>query len=232
MELPPLISGTLIKRYKRFLADIQLDSGEVITAHCVNPGAMMGLIEPGNKVWLSKSDNPKRKLAFSWELVEVDGTLIGIHTGLPNKLAEEAISAGRIPELAGYAGMRREVKYGKNSRIDILLEDDARPLTYVEVKNVHLMREPGLAEFPDSVTARGAKHLEELGDMAEQGHRAVMLYVVQYPGTSSFKIAGDIDPTYAQGLEKARNRGVEALCYGCDISLDAIELTHQLSFAD
>jgi sugar fermentation stimulation protein A len=229
MKLPPLVPGTLIKRYKRFLADVELDNGETLTAHCANPGAMMGLHAPGNRVWLSKSDNPKRKLAYSWELVEVDGTLVGINTGMPNKLAEEAILAGRIPELAGYETLRREVKYGKNSRIDILLEDDARPRTYVEVKNVHLMREPELAEFPDSVTARGAKHLEELGDMADEGHRAVMLYVVQYPGTTRFKLAADIDPKYADALKKARSRGVEALCYGCDITTDAIELTYPLS---
>lgn len=228
MKLPPLVPGTLIKRYKRFLADVKLDSGETLTAHCANPGAMMGLHEPGNRVWLSKSDNPKRKLAYSWELVEVDGTLIGINTSMPNKLAEEAIAADRIKELTGYASMRREVKYGKNSRIDILLEDDTKPLTYVEVKNVHLMREAGMAEFPDSVTARGAKHLEELGDMAEQGHRAVMLYVVQYPGTTRFKLADDIDPKYAQALDKARIRGVETLCYGCDITTNAIELNYQL----
>lgn len=233
MKLPPLVSGTLIKRYKRFLADVELDTGETITAHCANPGAMMGLNDPGNRVWLSKSDNPKRKLAYSWELVEVDGTLIGINTSMPNKLAEEAIAADRITELTGYETMRREVKYGKNSRIDILLEgglleDAKKPLTYVEVKNVHLMREPGLAEFPDSVTARGAKHLVELGDMADQGHRAVMLYLVQYPGTTRFKLADDIDTKYAAALEIARGRGVETLCYGCDITTDKIELTYQL----
>lgn len=229
MDLPkPLIPGRLIRRYKRFLADIELEGGDVITAHCANPGAMMGLTEPGNRVWLSKSDNPKRKLAHSWELVEVDGTLIGINTSHPNRLAEEAILAGRIPELAGYADLRREVKYGKSSRIDLLLEDGAKPPAYVEVKNVHLMREPGLAEFPDSVTARGAKHLVELGDMAEAGHRAVMLYVVQYPGTDRFRIAADIDPTYADALKTARARGVETLCYGCHITPEAIELAYPM----
>ncbi|MEQ8747578.1 DNA/RNA nuclease SfsA [Pyruvatibacter sp.] len=228
MKLPPLVPGTLIRRYKRFLADVTLDTGETITAHCANPGAMLGLNEPGNRVWLSKSDNPKRKLAYSWELVEVNGTLVGINTSMPNKLAEEAIEAGRIAELTGYASLRREVKYGQNSRIDILLEDDQKPLTYVEVKNVHLMRQPGLAEFPDSVTARGAKHLVELGDMAEQGHRAVMLYLVQYPGTQRFTLADDIDPKYAAALDIAKGRGVETLCYGCDISPEAITLSYQL----
>jgi len=228
MKLPPLVPGTLLKRYKRFLADVALDTGETVTAHCANPGAMLGLNAPGNRVWLSKSDNPKRKLAYSWELVEVGGVLIGINTGAPNKLAEEAIVAGRIAELAGYGRLRREVRYGTNSRIDILLEDDTKPPAYVEVKNVHLMRKPGLAEFPDSVTTRGAKHLVELGDMVTRGHRAVMLYVVQYPGTTRFTIARDIDPAYAAALEKARNRGVETLCYGCDITTDAIALSYAL----
>ena len=232
MKLPsPLIPGTLERRYKRFLADIRLESGEIITAHCANPGAMMGLTEPGNRVWLSKSDNPKRKLSHSWELVEVDGTLIGINTSHPNRIAEEAIRDGKIPEIAGYESLRREVKYGKSSRIDILLESEGKPPCYVEVKNVHLMREPGLAEFPDSVTARGAKHLEELGDMVEAGNRAVMLYIVQYPGTDRFRIAADIDPKYAGALEIAKSRGVETLCYGCDISTDEIAVARPLTFA-
>lgn len=222
MKLPPLVPGTLIKRYKRFLADVELDSGEMLTAHCANPGAMMGLHAPGNRVWLSKSDNPKRKLAYSWELVEVDGTLVGINTGMPNKLAEEAILAGRIPELAGYETLRREVKYGKSSRIDILLEDDGKPLTYVEVKNVHLMREAGLAEFPDSVTARGAKHLVEMGDMVDQGARAAMVYLVQRPDCDSLSFARDIDPAYAAAFEAARSRGVEAYAVGCRITPEEI----------
>ncbi len=229
MDLPPLITGRLIKRYKRFLADVKLDSGETITAHVANPGSMMGLATPGGKVWLSKSDNPKRKLAYSWELLEVDGALVGINTMHPNKLVAEAIEADAIKELRGYGILRREVKYGKSSRIDILLEDgpDPRP-AYVEVKNVHLSRKPPLAEFPDSVTARGAKHLVELGDMVEAGHRAVMLFLVQRTDCDCFSLARDIDPKYAETLDFAVKRGVEILVYGCAISPKFIHLTDPL----
>jgi len=229
MDLPPLVTGTLIKRYKRFLADVELDSGEVLTAHVANPGSMMGLDTPGSKVWLSKSDNPKRKLAYSWELLEVTGALVGINTMHPNKITAEGIVSGAIKELAGYGTLRREVKYGKSSRIDILLEDgpDGRP-AYVEVKNVHLSRRPPLAEFPDSVTARGAKHLVELGDMVEAGHRAVMLYLIQRTDCDRFALARDIDPKYAESLDLARKRGVEVLAYGCTISPSAINVAQAL----
>ncbi len=225
MRFPtPLIPGRLIKRYKRFLSDIELADGSVVTAHCANPGSMLGLQPTGAEVWLSISDNPKRKLKYSWELLRVDGALVGINTSHPNRLVEEAIGATAIAELAGYANLRREVKYGKNSRIDLLLTDDGRPDCYVEVKNVNLMRQPGLAEFPDSVTARGAKHLDELGDMAEAGHRAVMVYLVQRTDCHRFAIAGDIDPTYFKGLARARSRGVECLCYVCAITTDGIDV--------
>ena len=178
----PLVSGRLVRRYKRFLADVVLDdTGEEITAHCANPGSMLGLTKPGSRVYLSKSDNPKRKLAYSWELIEADGALVGINTAHPNRLVEEALMDGRIDPLTGFATLRREVKYGKNSRIDILLDQDGDRPVYVEVKNVHLMRKAGLAEFPDSVTARGAKHLAEMADMVAQGARAAMVYLVQRP---------------------------------------------------
>ncbi|SHM11433.1 DNA/RNA nuclease SfsA [Roseibium suaedae] len=220
----PLVSGRLVKRYKRFLADVILDEdGSEITAHCANPGSMLGLKQPGSRVWLSLSDNPSRKLKYSWEVMEADGALVGINTAHPNKLVEEALEAGRIPELSGYASLRREVKYGKNSRIDILLEGEDGGLTYVEVKNVHLMREAGLAEFPDSVTARGAKHLGELSEMVAQGHRAVMVFLVQRPDCSRLSLAADIDPAYAAAFSAAKEAGVEVYAIGCSVTLDGIE---------
>ncbi|MBC8241409.1 MAG: DNA/RNA nuclease SfsA [Alphaproteobacteria bacterium] len=225
MQFPDtLIHGTLLRRYKRFLADISLDDGREVTAHCANPGAMLGLKEAGAEVWLSPSRNPKRKLQYSWELMLADGGLVGINTAHPNGLAAEAIEAGQIAPLQGYEGLRREVKYGQNSRVDLLLEQPGRPDCYVEVKNVHLMRRQGLAEFPDSVTKRGAKHLVELGDMVAAGHRAVMLYLVQRTDCDRFAIAGDIDPTYANELQIAMGRGVEAICYDCTIDTTGIQV--------
>ncbi|MBN8935547.1 MAG: DNA/RNA nuclease SfsA [Rhizobiales bacterium] len=224
----PLIPATLIKRYKRFLADVALPAGETITVHVANPGAMTGLATPGARVWLSKSDNAKRKLPHSWELVEVDfgggAELVGVNTAHPNPLVGAALAAGAIPELAGYDTIRREVKYGKNSRVDFLLESATRPPCYVEIKNVHLMRRPGLAEFPDAKTERGAKHLVELGDMVEQGARAVMLYVIQIGSATRFKLARDIDPKYGAAYDAARVRGVEALAWKCRIEQGGIAI--------
>ena len=224
---PPLARGRLVRRYKRFLADVTLATGETITAHVANPGAMTGLADPGLEIWLSKSDNPKRKLAWSWELARVGRYLVGINAGLPNRLVEEALGLGIIPELAGYAGLRREVRYGTNSRVDFVLSDGSREDCYVEVKNVHLKRGP-LAAFPDSVTARGTRHLQELARMAAAGCRAVMLYVVQRADCNAFTIAGDIDPAYAEALGQARRRGVEVLCYTCTIRTTGIRLVKPL----
>lgn len=223
MKFPaPLIKGRLIKRYKRFLADIELESGEMITAHVANPGSMMGLKDEGLTVWLSLSDNPKRKLPYSWELVEVDGALVGINTALPNGIVADAIEGGQIDALTGYENLTREVKYGENSRIDILLSGQDKPDCYVEVKNVTLKRDDSLAEFPDSVTARGAKHLKELASMVEQGHRAVMFYLIQRTDCTTFRIAADIDPVYAAAFKEAIAAGVEIICYDCHISTEEI----------
>ena len=231
----PLIPATLIRRYKRFLADVTLPNGEEITAHVANPGAMTGLDAPGSKVWLSKSDNPKRKLPYSWELVEVDfgagPELVGVNTAHPNTLVGEAIKNNVIPELAGYGSVRREVKYGKNSRVDFLLENEGGPPCYLEIKNVHLMREPGLAEFPDSVTARGAKHLDELAAMVEAGARAVMLFVIQIGSAERFALARDIDRVYGQAFDYARKVGVEAIAWKCAISPESIEITAPVTLA-
>ncbi|MCH8182186.1 MAG: DNA/RNA nuclease SfsA [Proteobacteria bacterium] len=235
MEFPdPLQRGSLLKRYKRFLADVRLESGEVVTAHCANTGTMLGLTAPGSEVWLSPARNPDRKLRYTWELIRDatngEASLVGINTAHPNALVEEAVRADRIPELTGYPSLRREVRYGKNSRIDLLLEAPGRPKCYVEVKNVHLRREPGLAEFPDSVTARGTKHLKELGDAVEAGNRAVMFYLVQRQDCGLFAVAADIDPVYAEALAEARTRGVEAICYACVLTPQAIEVMKPLEF--
>ena len=229
MKFPdPLIPGRLIRRYKRFLTDVELKDGEVVVAHCANSGSMLSVKEPGSEVWLSPARNPDRKLRYTWELIRVGDTLVGINTALPNKIVEEAIQQGKIPELGGYETLRREVKYGKNSRIDILLEDPARPACYVEVKNVTLRR--GLedgdpVEFPDSVTTRGTKHLVELSDMVAQGHRSVMVYLVQREDAETFTIAGDIDPDYKAALQKAMEAGVEIVCYDCALDTDRIEVS-------
>jgi sugar fermentation stimulation protein A len=231
----PLIPATLIRRYKRFLADVRMSDGEEITVHVANSGGMIGLATPGARVWLSKSANEKRKLAYSWELVEVDFggglELVGVNTGHPNLIVAEAIAAGEIPELAGYATARREVRYGKNSRIDILLSDPERPPCYVEVKNVHLMRRAGLAEFPDAVTARGAKHLDELAAMVAAGARAVMLYLIQIASAERFALAADIDPVYARTFTRAGEAGVEALAYACTLRAGEIRLARRIPFA-
>ncbi len=227
MKFPsPLVTGRLIARYKRFLADVALDTGATVTATCPNTGSMRGLAAPGSRVWLSESDSPTRKYRHTWEMVEADlgrgPAIVGINTGHPNKLVAEALAAGRISELAGYASIRREVKYGESSRIDLLLEDPRRGRAYVEIKNVHLSRQAGLAEFPDSVTARGAKHLFELAAMVRAGHRGVMVYLVQRGDAHELDLARDIDPTYAAAFEQSRAAGVEMLAYGCRLTPEEI----------
>ena len=233
MRFPsPLLRGRLIQRYKRFLADIVLDSGETITATCPNTGSMLGLNAPGSVVWVSKSDSVTRKYAHTWELIETDlgagPALVGINTGHPNKLVAEAIEARRIKALNGYASLRREVKYGEASRIDLLLEDDKKGRCYVEIKNVHLMRTAGLAEFPDCVTARGVKHLRELAQMVAEGHRAVMLFLIQRTDAKRFRLADDLDPTYAAAFREASAAGVEAMAYACALSPEEISVCERI----
>ena len=226
MQLPtPLYPGTLIKRYKRFLADISLEDGTIITAHCANPGSMLGVAITGAPVWVSRHDDKKRKLPYSWELIELDGVLIPINTSNPNKIVAEALEQGKIPELSNYAEHRREVKYAEASRVDFLLSGGKRRKPcYLEVKNVHLSREDGLAEFPDSVTARGKKHLLDLLSMRHQGARAVLLFVIQRMDCTRFQPASDIDPEYGAALSAARTGGVETLCYDCEITTKAVVL--------
>ncbi len=227
-----LIETRLVKRYKRFLADVEMPLGEIITVHCANPGSMLGLTQAGNKAWISDSQNPKRKLRYSLEIIETDGVMVGINTSHPNKLAKEAIEASRIPLLSGYSTLRTEVKYGENSRIDILLQDEKKQDTYVEVKNVHFVRTAGLHEFPDSVTARGAKHLDEMAREVEKGNRAVMLYVIQRNDGDYFQIAKDLDPNYFEAFKHATAKGVEAIAIRCDVTIDGIEAIDILEIKD
>ncbi|MEM9211065.1 MAG: DNA/RNA nuclease SfsA, partial [Pseudomonadota bacterium] len=206
----PLIPGRLIRRYKRFLADVTLEDGQTVTAHCANTGAMLGVQDPGSRVWIEPNDDPKRKLKYSWKLIELPGgALAGIDTGVPNRVAGEALRNGKVETVQKYEHVRAEVKYAQNSRVDFLLTADALPDCYVEVKNVHLRRESDWAEFPDSVTTRGAKHLGDLAAEVQKGHRAVLLYVVQRDDCRRVKMARDLDPNYAERLCEAARMGVE-----------------------
>ncbi len=229
----PLIRGTLLRRYKRFLADVALEGGEIVTAHCPNSGSMLSVDVPGAEVWLSPAPDHRRKLAFTWELIRIGDVLVGINTGRPNALAAEATAAGAIAELAGYDTVRREVRLGRNARIDLLLEAKHRPKCFVEVKNVTLQRASrlGLLEFPDCVTARGVKHLVELAAAVAEGHRAVMLFLAQRGDGDLFAVADDLDPGYARALEAAIAAGVEVLCYRCTIGLEEIRVGDPLAFA-
>ncbi len=218
----PLVAATLIRRYKRFLADVTLKDGQQVTAHVANPGSMLGMKHAGLRVWLETNNDPKRKLKYSWKLAELDdGTLIGVDTSLPNKIVAEALTDGLAAKL-GYTDVHREVKYGENSRVDFLLIGKNIPDCYLEVKSVTLSRCTGLAEFPDSVTKRGAKHMAELTRMVEQGHRAILLYLVQRNDIHRFAVAGDIDPDYLKAVTIAKTAGIEVLCYGTTITAKGI----------
>lgn len=219
----PLIPAVLIRRYKRFLADALLADGREVTAHCANPGSMLGLAEPGTKIWLEPNDDPKKKLKYGWRLVDHgNGHFTGVDTAVPNRVLREALEARKIAEFAAYGTIRPEVKYGAASRVDFLLHEPGLPDAYIEVKSVTLSRTSGCAEFPDSVTARGTRHLAELAQMAAQGHRAVMLYLVQRSDCSRFMLAADIDPAYADGFTAARKAGVEVMCLSARISVQGV----------
>lgn len=217
MLLPPLTEGRLVRRYKRFLADVELAGGEVVVAHCPNPGSMKTCAPDGARVWLSRSDDPRRKLAYTWELVEAFGALVCVHTGRANDLVAEALAAGVVPELSGYETVRREVRCGTKSRIDFCLEDGDRRC-YVEVKNVTLDAGGGTSAFPDAVTARGTRHLAELEALVAGGDRAALLFCSTRADTERVRPADEIDPTYGQALRRAHAAGVEILAYRCEVS--------------
>jgi len=229
MLLPqPLVHGRLVSRYKRFFADLVLDDGREITAHCPNPGAMLGVREPGQGAWVSWSNDPKRKLPWTLQLVEQDGTLVGINTLLPNRLVAEALAADAIPELSGYATIRPEVKYAEASRVDFLLTHPDRPPCWLEVKNCHLSRTPGLAEFPDCKAERSTRHLTDLAAQVREGHRAVALFVVQREDCETFQACAELDPAFARGLDAAAAAGVEVLVYACGVSPEAVRIERRI----
>ncbi|SLN18990.1 Sugar fermentation stimulation protein A [Roseivivax jejudonensis] len=227
----PLRPATLLRRYKRFLADIRLDDGSEHVAHVANPGSMLGLAEPGTRIWVEHNDDPRKKLRYAWKLVEHQtGAFTGVDTGLPNRMLRAAFIERAVPGFEGYDDVRPEQRYGTGSRIDFLLRGAGRPDAYVEVKSVTLSRRAGIAEFPDSVTARGAKHLDELSEMARSGHRAVMLYLVQRTDAAAVTLAADLDPGYVRAFERARAAGVEAVALGCDLSPAGAALAESLPF--
>lgn len=227
MKLDGLIEGRLLQRYKRFLADVELSDGRIVTAHCPNTGSMKHCAEPGSRVWLLDSGNPKRKYPLGWELVEVERQyLCCINTGRANALIREAIEQGVITELQGYDSIRQEVRYGENSRIDLLLEGAGRPAAYVEIKNLTLLEADNWGSFPDAVTARGAKHLTELMAMVAAGQRAVMVFCVPHTGIRQVRPADEIDPRYGQLLRQASQSGVEVLAYAASITPQEVRVTH------
>lgn len=230
----PLIPATLIRRYKRFLADVRLDDGRELTVHTANTGAMTGCAEAHSRIWLRDSENPSRKYPLSWELsTSSEGSLIGINTHLANSLVEEAIKEGVIAELQGYSRICREVKYGEeNSRIDLLLEHDSRVPCYIEVKNVTLLRDGNRAAFPDAVSTRGSKHLRELIHVRQQGNRAVLVFCIQRDDASSMQAAADIDSEYAQTLKQAYALGVELLAYRAIVTTESIVLSQSVPVID
>ncbi|MCG6659558.1 DNA/RNA nuclease SfsA [Halomonas campisalis] len=226
MEYPELVAGVLLRRYKRFLADVRLADGRDVVAHCPNTGSMRAVNVPGCRVWLAPSDNPARKLAWTWELIELpqpDGSLamVSVHTGRTNRIVEEALRAGRVPGLAGYASLRREARVArpgaKASRLDFRLEDPVQGTAFVEVKQVTLKEVDGHGYFPDAVSERGRRHLEALAALAARGERAVLLFCVAHTGIGDVAPAAHLDPAYAATLREVTRRGVEVLAHGCEI---------------
>ncbi len=215
-ELPPLIQGKLVKRYKRFLADVTLKDGTVVTAHCPNSGSMKGCAQAGAPVWMSKSDNPKRKLKYTWELIQTKTSYVGVNTQVPNKLVKQAIESGQVAELAHYTKVTAEVKTSAHTRLDLMLEQENKKRCYVEIKNCTLV-EAGLASFPDAVTTRGQKHLDELVALHEQGHDTVIFYLIQRMDAKTFTPAANIDPVYAKKLVWAAEKGVQVITRDVDI---------------
>ena len=226
----PVVLGRLVRRYKRFLADVKLDGKRgVVTAHCPNTGGLLGCQEPGSRVVLRVSQDPGRKLRYTWQAVEVDGTWVNVDTALPNAVVAEAVRAGAVPALRGYPELRREVPYGSRSRIDLLLER-GEERRYVEVKCTTLAR-GRTALFPDAVTARGLKHLGELEAVVRGGHRAVQFFFISRGDATRFRPAADIDPAYAEGLRRAAEAGVEVVAYSARVAPDRLELDRRLRVA-
>ncbi|HIJ20004.1 MAG TPA: DNA/RNA nuclease SfsA, partial [Deltaproteobacteria bacterium] len=225
---PPLVQGALVKRYKRFMADVKLRNGHLVTAHCPNSGSMLACCEPGRPAYLSRHNNPKRKLKYTWEIIHMPGSLVGVNTMVPNRLVHAAILADRVDALMGYTSVRAEVRYGKNSRIDLLLEEGEKRC-FVEVKNCTLVKD-GIACFPDAVTTRGFKHLQELQEQVRMGDRAVMFYLVQRMDAVLFRPADHIDEKYGIELRKAIKNGVEILVYDVSLDLKSIALNRALPF--
>ena len=227
---PKLITGTLIKRYNRFLADVKLRNNRNVTAHCPNSGSMKACSEPGRAVYLSRHNNPKRKLKYTWELIHMPTTLVGVNTLVPNRLVYQGILAGKIETLKGYDRVTREVATGKGSRIDLRLDGNGKKPCYVEVKNCTLV-EDGVACFPDAVTSRGLKHLNELRKLRGKGCRCAMFFLIQRMDANLFKPADHIDPDYGKGLRRAAKDGVEIIVYDTKIDLKGIRLNRQIPFA-
>lgn len=225
--LPELIPGTLVKRYKRFLADVELDNGKIVTAHCPNSGSMKGCSEPGKRVYLSENNNPKRKLKYTWELLEMPSTLVGINTQIPNKLVKKSIENGLIEELCGYSKVKSEIKITEHTRLDLLLEKSTGEECYVEVKNCTLV-EDHVAKFPDAVTKRGRKHLVELERLVSLGKRGIIFFLIQRMDARSFMPAADIDPGYAGELKKVSKSGVEVIARDTIIDISMIRMGKKL----